>query len=130
MVKYMTQQRRRLLEFLKSNPDKLFSPKEIAVQLDGEEVSLSAIYRNLAFLEESGVIGRVMRAGSKEVFYRALDSGVCHGRVHLTCTRCGKTNHMDAEVAKQLAEALRKSSGFEIDTARTTIYGLCKSCHS
>ena len=42
MPKYMTEQRRKLIEFLRAHPDRLFSAREIAAELASEGGAASA----------------------------------------------------------------------------------------
>ena len=128
MASYNTQPRKLLLSFLQANPDKLFSPKEIAAALHGQPVSVSAVYRNLAALEASGSIVREVRSGSREVLYRSQDNAVCRNALHMTCTQCGRTLHMDSAVARQMIDAVLAANGFVIEKAGSHLYGRCKAC--
>lgn len=128
MARYQTQQRRRLLVFLSENPDRMFSARELWEELNDASVSQSAVYRNLAELEQSGEIARVVRAQSREVCYRSLRNEACRGRFHLTCLRCGKTIHMNAASAGRLLREVGTVDGFAVDAQQTTLYGLCADC--
>ena len=54
MPRYSTRQRKLLLDYLSAHPHQLLSAGEIARDLREREVSLSAVYRNLAQLEAEG----------------------------------------------------------------------------
>lgn len=128
MAMYMTGPRKELISFLRDNPDRQFSASQLQERLAGAGVSLSAIYRNLTFLEEEGLISRSMKDGSRESFYQYIDSAECRGCLHLTCTKCGKTIHMDHAAANSMLDNVSKKDGFEVSTAKTVLYGVCKDC--
>lgn len=129
MAEYMTGQRRQLLDFLHSNPDKLFSAAEIAEALAGSGISVSAVYRNLARLEKAGVISRTAKEGRREVYYSCVSADCCRERLHLTCMKCGDTFHMDQTVSERMLKTVSKVDGFKIDKHKTVLYGVCKNCN-
>ena len=90
MAKYITKQRRLLLDFLAKHTDETLSAGQIAEALSGKEISTSAIYRNLAALEQEGKLKRSVKPGSQEAYYRYTDDEDCRGHLHLSCLRCGK----------------------------------------
>ena len=51
MSGYNTKQRRALLTFLGEHPDELLTARQMADALAEKQISLSAVYRNLAQLE-------------------------------------------------------------------------------
>ena len=127
---YMTSQRKLLLQFFNSNPDRSFSAQEIHQSLshEGEEpISISAVYRNLSDLSEAGLIVKATSPESQEARYRYIDND-CRDKLHLTCIRCGRTCHADAHAASAFLETIRHTDSFSIDTAHTIIYGLCPEC--
>ncbi len=128
MKPYMTLQRKMLIAFLEAHPDRQFSVKEIAGSLDSEEISISSLYRNLAALEESGTIIGILREGCRDKYYRCLISEDCRDCIHLTCTKCGKTVHLDHSVSDRLIDSTEQTEEFQISTAKTVIYGICKDC--
>lgn len=127
MPQYMTEQRKKLIDFLERNPDRQFSARDIAAATT-PAVSVSAVYRNLSFLQKQGYISRTVKEGSNEAFYQYIKSEGCKNCLHLTCTKCGKTSHMDKSAADRMLEAVLTIDGFEISKPKTTIYGLCREC--
>ena len=125
---YMTEQRRELLRFLRSNPDKSFSAKEIAHHISDGAISLSAVYRNLAWLEKSGEISRSTKDGHREIFYSYVASEHCHDCLHLRCEKCGSTVHMDMAVTDKMINDIADKDGFDINRKKTVIYGICSKC--
>lgn len=126
---YNTEQRNLLLTFLKENPDRKFTVKEIAHELEEKNISRSAVYRNLADLESEGKVKRYSKAGSRESFFQYYDIQCCKNHIHLSCIKCGKIFHMENTIADSLITKLEAQEGFEIDKGETTLYGVCKNCN-
>ena len=118
------------MDFLQDNPDKQFSAQQIAANLPAPEISLSAIYRNLSALESDGLISRFVKEGSREVYYQYTQAERCRNRIHLICTKCGKTLHAETNMADRLQLDAFASADFQIDRGKTVLYGLCKDCRS
>ena len=68
MSEYKTRQRRTLLVYLSRHPDELLSARQIADALAEKQISLSAVYRNLAQLETEEKVRRSAKSGSHEAF--------------------------------------------------------------
>jgi Fur family ferric uptake transcriptional regulator len=128
LARYLTEQRKELISFLQSHPDRQFSAKQVAEAHEQNGISLSAVYRNLESLEEAGLVCCFVKEGSREVFYQYMDADACKNCIHLTCTKCGRTFHMDAAAAEQMLDTVSRADGFEISRSRTVLYGLCKNC--
>ena len=128
MSKYMTKQRKLLLDFLQAHPDELLSAGEISAAIQDEPISASAVYRNLAELEGDGKVRRLSRQGSREAFFQYMDASACRDCLHLSCTKCGRTFHMCALGADKLARDVEESDFFRIDRHETVLYGLCRDC--
>ena len=128
MSKYMTKQRKTLLEYLDRHADEELSAKMIESELGGMGVSISAVYRNLSELEKEGKIKRISKSGTREVYYRYTDAHECRESLHLSCKKCGKTYHMDKQCAEILINNLAQSDDFTIDKSDTILYGVCGSC--
>ena len=128
MAKYQTKQRNLLLDYFVSHTDESLSARQIADELDDEDISASAVYRNLAALEDEGVVKRTSKAGSREVFFQYLDDPECRKSIHLTCKVCGRIIHMDDASAKELIENVEKNLKFKVDKAETVLFGVCEDC--
>jgi Fur family ferric uptake transcriptional regulator len=128
MPKYSTAQRRRLMAFLEEHPDRPFTAREIAEQLQDDGVSISAVYRNLSALEEDGQIAGVFQEGARDKYYRCLLSDECRTCIHLTCIKCGKTFHLGADETQWLLGAAARQGGFRISAGHSVLYGVCGSC--
>lgn len=126
---YETRQRARLVAFLEQHADQRLSVRQIAQALCMQQISLSAVYRNLARLESAGLLRKFTRPGSREVYYQYVGTPDCRTHLHMSCTRCGKTFHMDAEHAQRMACVMSELDGFELDVFNTVLYGICQNCH-
>ncbi|MBQ6986774.1 MAG: transcriptional repressor, partial [Oscillibacter sp.] len=93
-----------------------------------EAISLSAVYRNLSDLEAEGQVRRSARGGEREIRYQFMAAERCQGCLHLCCTRCGRTFHMDSAGAAALSEVVEKTEHFTLNRAETVLYGLCGAC--
>ncbi|MCM1335152.1 MAG: transcriptional repressor [Bacteroides sp.] len=127
MSGYMTKQRRLLYTFLADHADRRFTAREAADAL-ADRISRSAVYRNLAALEREGLIARSIADGGREIRYRYLRPGDCRERIHLTCTVCGESEHMERELSERLLKRLADEAGFHLDKTRTVLYGVCEKC--
>ncbi len=128
MAAYRTKQRGILLAYLKAHPDESLTAADIARALSAEAISVSAVYRNLAALEEEGKVRRVTRGSSRETYYQYTDSEECRSQLHLLCKSCGATYHMDKDDADQLIRLLSSHEQFQVDTVDTVLYGTCEAC--
>ena len=125
---YSTKQREILLNFFSKNPDKNFSAEEIAKQLKNQDISLSAVYRNLSELEKMGKVRKTAKSGSRKSFFQYVDLDDCKGHLHLSCKECGKTLHLDDNSANILVQNILKNANFNVDKDSTILFGICKNC--
>lgn len=126
--KYSTKQRRALLDHLKEHADEALTVDSITEALSGSGISRSAIYRNLSALESEGSIKRVTKSGTKKIYYQFSGNEDCHGHLHLSCTKCGKTIHLGIAATETLAGDVMRESDFELDKGNTILYGICSDC--
>ena len=87
MAKYVTKQRRQLLDYLSRHTDEQMTARQIADALTQENISLSAVYRNLSNLEADGLLKRSVREGTRDVFYQYIYLAVCAGKASIWSTR-------------------------------------------
>lgn len=128
MAKYVTKQRRQLLDYLSRHTDEQMTARQIADALTQENISLSAVYRNLSDLEADGLLKRSVREGTRDVFYQYIATEECKDSLHLSCRVCGKSIHLDNAEAERLLDSTLKSTGFQIDKSETILYGVCADC--
>lgn len=127
MKHYDTNQRKTLLDYLLSRSHETLTAKQIAADLEKEGVSMSAVYRNLTQLEESGEVQKVPNQAGVALAYRYSGSE-CHNTIHLTCKQCKKVFHLKSEESEMLTNMLLENDSFAIDKGATVLYGVCKNC--
>jgi Fur family transcriptional regulator, ferric uptake regulator len=91
----------------------------------------SSAYRNLAVLEQVGVVRRIVTSDEHARFELAEDLTGHHH--HLVCATCGRVD--DFTVSPQLERSLDTAlarvaddTGFELDHHRLDLVGTCRAC--
>lgn len=126
--KYQTEQRKRMLVLFENSNHRSLSAQEIAHFLKDEQVSMSAIYRNLAEMEKSGLICKVSekkRAGS---LYQYINPHSCRGIIHLKCDSCDQTYHLDKCVSDMIFAMAEKNFHFHLSSSMPILFGQCDKC--
>jgi Fe2+ or Zn2+ uptake regulation protein len=91
----------------------------------------SSAYRNLAVLEQVGVVRRIVTSDEHARFELAEDLTGHHH--HLVCGSCGRVE--DFTVSEQLEQSLESAlarvahgTGFDVDHHRLDLVGTCSDC--
>jgi Fe2+ or Zn2+ uptake regulation protein len=107
-------------------------PMSIGDLLVGKRaVPQSSAYRNLAVLEQAGVVRRVITDGDFARF--ELDEGLTEHHHHLVCSNCGRIEDVEvpANVERSIGrtlDRLAKGAGFASVGHRLDLIGRCRSC--
>jgi Fur family ferric uptake transcriptional regulator len=107
-------------------------PVTIPELLDlGASQSQSSLYRNLATLEQCGVVRRL--ASTDDVARYELSEELSEHHHHLLCSTCGRLEDvvLPARIEKALADAAteaRKQADFDVDSHRFELVGTCADC--
>jgi Fur family ferric uptake transcriptional regulator len=122
-----TDARRATIRVLLNTGQSHLSAEDIVsqVKLQHPDVAESTIYRNLATLEELGVVEHVHLGHGPSTYHLTED-----GHQHLLCERCGKVIEVPEETFAPLAEQLAATYGFRIHPRHFAIMGLCRRCQS
>ena len=128
MAKYLTRQRKQLLAYLSEHTDEQMTARQIAEALAADNISMSAVYRNLSALEEEGLLKRSVREGTREAFYQYIAADGCKDSLHLSCRMCGKSIHLGESETRRLIHDTFETTGFQIDKSDTVLYGVCSDC--
>jgi Fur family transcriptional regulator, ferric uptake regulator len=123
-----TGHRRRLVELLEDARHPMSIPDILS---GASDLKQSSVYRNLADLEQAGVVRRV---STEEEFgrYELAEDLIGHHH-HLVCTNCGTIRDVDVppDVERTLDRALdriAKRAGFARVSHRLDLVGLCADC--
>ena len=130
MAEYETRQRKRLLAYLSEHKDEQMTARQISKNLSAEEISISAIYRNLSVLEERGFLKRSVRENTRDIYYQYIAAEECKGKLHLTCLACGRSIHLGIRETEQLMQNTLNTTGFQIEKSETILYGVCELCRT
>lgn len=91
----------------------------------------SSAYRNLAILEEAGVVRRLVHGG-EHAHYELAEDLLGHHH-HLICTECGSVRDvtLDTRLERTLDAAFERVAdveGFRPERHAIDIYGACAAC--
>ena len=93
-------------------------------RLRGRTVGLASVYRTLELLADLGLAERRAEPGGEASFL------YCSPRHHhhVVCTACGTVREIDACPGNELAHAIERETGFQIERHTLDFYGLCATC--
>ena len=123
-----TKNRRDVIEILATAERPLTIPDILG---SGDDLAQSSVYRNLAVLEETGVVHRVQSTDEWARYELAEDLTGHHH--HLICSSCGSVD--DFTVPPEMEEALHgvfegvaAATGFAPEHHRLDLVGTCNRC--
>jgi Fe2+ or Zn2+ uptake regulation protein len=124
-----TSGRRRLVDALSSAGAPLTLPQLLQAS---DRLAQSSAYRNLAVLEQVGVVTKILGAGDFASFELAEDL-TGHHHHHLVCSGCGEVEDfaLTAAAERHLGRALAdaaKAAKYEVEAHRLDVVGRCVSC--
>ena len=127
-MSYKTKQREFLLQHFKRNIHRSYSAQELAQELKVDHISLSAIYRNLTSMCEEGLLCKVLKNNNTTAYYQFAHKDECLGIIHLKCTTCEETYHLDKKLSRLIMNMSSDQHSFTLDPASIFLYGSCKHC--
>lgn len=133
MATYKTPGRQRLLDFLETHPDRQFTAEELCTELDSAngdtgKTRKSTLYRHLSELCEEGTVRKYRSDTQSAYVYQYVGQGDCTRHFHLKCVTCGDLVHLECAVSEELLSHISSHHGFEVDSGRSILYGLCRAC--
>ncbi len=128
MSKYQTEQRQILLELFKSSEHKSFSAVDIFNELKNDDISISAIYRNLKEMESDKLICKVNQKGRSETLYHYVNPKSCIGVIHFKCENCENTYHLNKHISSMISNIAKDEFNFSLNSSGTFLYGKCPKC--
>jgi Fur family ferric uptake transcriptional regulator len=121
-----TRQRDLVLEcFLAS--DSHLSTEELYLKVRAKypSIGFATVYRTLKLFAEAG-IAREIHFGDGQSRYEHVAEGEHHD--HLVCTRCGSVQEFENEAIEKLQQEVAEQFGFEVETHKLELYGICSKC--
>jgi Fur family ferric uptake transcriptional regulator len=123
-----TGQRRRLVDILVGADRPLALPDIIGSH---DDLAQSSVYRNLAGLEDAGVVRRVM-TDDEHGRYELAEELTGHHH-HLVCRRCGRVQDLLLPVRferslERTLDRVGADAGFAEVGHRLDLIGLCRAC--
>lgn len=126
MAEYNTEQRKRLLDFMKKHSGRALSVDEWTkgISAEADAPSRATVYRTLLKLEKQGLV--ISTKEKRHIHYQLADCD--HGHLHLKCITCGRLIHASHRLSKSLERMISRDSDFSLDQKQTVIYGVCSEC--
>jgi Fur family ferric uptake transcriptional regulator len=87
----------------------------------------ATVYRTLESLRQAGVLDLHAKDGKGTTF---LLHDASRPHIHLVCRRCGREQQVDAAWTEDLADRLRRQTGFRLDAEHLLLDGVCRRCGS
>lgn len=87
-------------------------------------VSVQAVYDVLHALTDAGILRRIEPAGHPARYERRVGDN----HHHVVCRRCGALGDVDCAVGEAPCLTPVSTSGFTVETAEVTYWGLCPDC--
>jgi Fur family ferric uptake transcriptional regulator len=123
-----TATRRATIEVLLADGnDRHLSADDVAAEVRKRlpDVATSSIYRNLASLEELGLVTHVHLGHGPSTFHLADQT-----HRHLVCHRCHSTTDVPGSEFVDLARRLDENYGFAMSSEHFAILGECRACRA
>ena len=126
-----TKNRRAIVDVLSAS-DRPLSVPELLDQ--GQRMPQSSVYRNMALLEEAGIVHRIV-GGDEYARYELAEDLTDHHHHHLICSSCGAIEDvtLPADLEKSVETVLKRTArrkGFEGTHHRLDLFGVCARCRS
>jgi len=127
---YNTKQREIILNYLMENKNRTITAEEIInySRIIGEKIGKATVYRYLNNLLETNMVKKFVLDDGKGSCYQYVDGKKCEEHYHLKCKNCNKIIHLDCDEFINIQKHILKEHGFEIDSIKTVLYGMCKKC--
>ena len=129
---YNTKQHNILMDYIKHNSHATFSIKDITDNICiAHNIGKSTVYRLVSRMVDDGILQRMNGADGKSVVYRyTSDEHKCNSHFHIRCESCGRFEHLECDIFDHVTSHIKAHHGFDIDSKKTVIYGLCSHCSS
>lgn len=124
-----TTQRKLILDVLKENEGKHFTPEEIynLVKNKNPEIGIATVYRSLALLESMGLVYKV-HLGPGTVKYEVDRTDSTHKHHHLICLECGEIIEVEEDLLENIEKEISEKHNFIIKDHSVKFHGYCSRC--
>ncbi len=125
----MTPQREIILETFQNLPKgEHLSAEDLrdVLKEEGEQVSLSTIYRNLKLMARMGILRELELAEGQKRY--EINQPSPHHHHHLICVRCSKTIEFKNDSVLKAGARTAKKSGYQLLDCQLTIHAVCPTC--
>lgn len=124
-----TANRRAIVEAL-SLADRPLTVPEVLER--GDRMPQSSAYRNMALLEDAGIVHRIV-GGGEHARYELAEDLTAHHHHHLICSSCGAMEDvtLPAELERSVERALQRAARrrqFRGSHHRVDLVGVCGDC--
>jgi len=130
---YNTKQREAILGYIRSLDGEHVTAAQIAEHFKSgaPRVGRSTVYRYLGRLTDCGVLRKFFTDGVAGACYQHEDGTASpRASLHLKCENCGGLFHLECETASDLQSHVLSEHAFNINPARTVLYGRCGGCRA
>ena len=97
-----------------------------SVKAEVGTISLQGVYDALGVLVDVGLVRRIQPAGSPALF----ESRAGDNHHHVICRSCGRIADVDCAVGAAPCLSAADGTGYAVDEAEVTFWGLCPTCTS
>ncbi|UBF28911.1 transcriptional repressor [Kovacikia minuta CCNUW1] len=92
----------------------------------GEEISLSTIYRTLKLMARMGILRELELAEGHKHY--ELNQPYPYHHHHLICVRCSKTIEFKSDTILKIGSKTAQKEGYHLLDCQLTIHAVCPSC--
>ncbi len=125
----LTPQRETILNVFQHLPNgKHLSAEDLYNLLDGEgeQISLSTIYRTLKLMARLGILRELELAEGHKHY--EINQPYPHHHHHLICVRCNKTIEFKNDSILKIGTRTAKKEGYHLLDCQLTIHAVCPAC--
>jgi Fur family transcriptional regulator, ferric uptake regulator len=96
------------------------------LQAEGEQISLSTIYRTLKLMARMGILRELELAEGHKHY--ELNQPYPHHHHHLICVRCTKTIEFRSDSILKVGTKTAQKEGYHLLDCQLTIHAICPTC--
>ncbi len=125
----LTPQRETILHVFQNLPKgKHLSAEDLynLLQSEGENISLSTIYRTLKLMARLGILRELELAEGHKHY--ELNQPYPYHHHHLICVRCNKTIEFKSDSVLKIGNKTTRKEGYHLLDCQLTIHAICPAC--